>query len=133
MTNETSVNAQIVLSEGLELGPNVNVPKIVGPTLVLAMPLKETALSFNVSVLTHGLDYSIRHSVKLEVLEGDKAIANIENGLSSLQNFLGGFVFNFGIRNAVFKSVGVHIIRFYLDGKLLKEQKFWTVYVGSAE
>ncbi|WP_195486532.1 hypothetical protein [Lacticaseibacillus paracasei] len=133
MTNETSVNAQIVLSEGLELGSNVNVPKIVGPTLVLAMPLKETALSFNVSVLTHGLDYSIRHSVKLEVLEGDKSIANIKNELSSLQNFLGGFVFNFGIRNAVFKSVGVHTIRFYLDGKLLKEQNFWTVYVGSAE
>ncbi|WP_334046917.1 hypothetical protein [Lacticaseibacillus paracasei] len=133
MTDKSAVNAQIVLSEGLELVPNANIPKIIGPTLVLAMPLKETALSFNVSVLTYGLDYSTQHSVKLEVIEENKIIANVPNQLSSLPNFLGGFVFNFGIHNAIFKTVGVHTIRFYLDEELLKEQEFWTVYVGSAE
>lgn len=133
MSNENHVHAQIVMSEGVELVSNNSLPKIVGPTLVLGMPLMETALTFNVSVLTYGLDYSVEHKVKLEVLEDEKVIARLENGISSISKFLGGFVFNFGIRNAVFKKTGVHQLSFYLDDELIVNQEFWTVFIGHTE
>lgn len=133
MTEERDVQVQIVVAQGIDISNSRETPKIVGPTLVLAMPFRQTLLSFNVSVLTYGLNLKASHSVKLSIVEKGEIISTMTSTLENIPDFVGGFVFNFSITNAMFREVGEHGIDFYVDGKKVNTQKFWTVYTGQDE
>lgn len=130
MTEERDAQVQIVVAQGIDISNSRETPKIVGPTLVLAMPLRKTLLSFNVSVLTYGLNLKTSHSVKLSIVEKDVIISTMESKLENIPDFVGGFVFNFSVTNALFKEAGEHRIDFYVDNHKVNTQKFWTVYTG---
>jgi hypothetical protein len=125
--------AKIVISEGSE-GGNPGMPvHLIAPSLVLTMPIVPTALSFNVAVLTYGIDFSVPHLIVLTITtfkDGNpKVVSRIESKLPSFDQVPNtkGMVFNFAVRNAVFYEEGKNEVSFSIDGKNVITDNFWTV------
>lgn len=134
MKTTDSVIAKIIVSDGSQGGQPGAPTMLIGPTLSLNMPVVPTALSFNVSVLVYGADFSTPRQLKLEISpegEPNKIVYRLVGKLPALELRRGSMVFNFGVHNAVFEKEGFYKAVATIDGEKIAEDRFITIHTGA--
>lgn len=128
-------SVQIIISDGTEdqsLGTGNSTHKIINPTLALKLPLKKTAMSFSVTILTYGFSFNDSHKLSLSLLneqkdDQSKDAWHSEMSIPQLNVPYGGINFNFNVRNAIFDGPGNYTLVFKFDEKEY-HQKFVAFY-----
>lgn len=111
---------QIIISDDVETQQNgiANINKIVNPVLVLGAPLIPTALSFSITVITAGFDFSKMHTIELKVIDKDSKLlfSSGESNVPPLGNDTNNMTFNINMKNVVFEYEGMYSGVFKIDG-----------------
>jgi hypothetical protein len=125
-------SVQIIISDGTEdqsLGAGNSTHKIINPTLALRLPLRKTAMSFSVTILTYGFSFNESHKLSLSLINERKNDQSWHSDMSIPQLNVpdGGINFNFNVRNAIFDGPGDYTLAFKFDEKEY-HQKFVAFY-----
>lgn len=133
-----SIMAQIIIAEELEthqVGNNAEVNKLINPILKMRVPFIPAGLTFTISIITMGIDFTKDTNFSIAVIDPKKHNADEHYFLydtgpqiieGSSTNTTDNFNFNIHLKNTPFRREGIFKVAFKIDGQKF-EQEFYVV------
>lgn len=132
-----NIRAQIIIAEDLEihpLGDIGQINKIVNPVLKMRVPFIPAGLTFTVSIITTGIDFSKDNNFSIALVDPEKQEADKDyylynTGLKKItanNNVTDNFNFNVDLKNTPFRREGIFKVILKIEEESF-EQEFEVV------
>lgn len=132
-----TVQAQIIVAEEIETFPTNEggqLNKIVNPVLKMRVPFIPAGLTFTVTIITTGIDFSTNHNFSISLIDPEKEESDEhyllyntgDQILHKSNNLTDNFNFNINLKNIPFRREGWFKIILKLNGQEF-DQEFEVV------
>lgn len=128
-----SVKVQIIIAEDLEIyptGTTGQVNKVVNPVLKMRVPFIPAGLTFTISIITTGIDFTKDNDFSIAVIDPEKNEADKDyylyytgiQKINATNNQTDNFNFNIDLKNSPFRREGLFKVVLMIEDELFEHE-----------